>query len=100
MDVHSSAAELKVEGVLDAAKDPNNSVTAADAEQRIVAESQKAGVAAFTFDPDATPEQKAAQARAVSNADPHLMVYTDCPSAYRKASTTNSSRRESQFQQT
>ncbi|KAH7364213.1 C2 domain-containing protein [Rhexocercosporidium sp. MPI-PUGE-AT-0058] len=64
MDVNSNAAELKTQGVVEAAQDPNSSVTAEDAEQRIVAESKKAGVAAFSFDPDATPEQKAAQARA------------------------------------
>ncbi|KAH7417184.1 C2 domain-containing protein [Cadophora sp. MPI-SDFR-AT-0126] len=64
MDASSNAAELKMQGVLEAAQDPNSSITAEDAEQRIVAESQKAGVAAFSFDPDASPEQKAAQARA------------------------------------
>ncbi|KAL5320922.1 hypothetical protein ACEPPN_011732 [Leptodophora sp. 'Broadleaf-Isolate-01'] len=64
MDVNSSAAELKTQGVVEAAQDPDSSVTAEDAEQRIVAESKKAGVVAFSFDPDATPEQKAAQARA------------------------------------
>jgi hypothetical protein len=66
MDANSNAAELKTQGVVEAAQDPNSSITAEDAEQRIVAESKKAGVAAFSFDPDATPEQKAAQARAVS----------------------------------
>ncbi|MBV35683.1 MAG: hypothetical protein CMP47_09565 [Rickettsiales bacterium] len=64
MDPNSNAAELKTQGVVEAAQDPNSSITAEDAEQRIVAESKKAGVAAFSFDPDATPEQKAAQARA------------------------------------
>ncbi|CZT42727.1 probable transmembrane protein [Rhynchosporium secalis] len=64
MDVKSSAAELRSQGVLEAARDPDSSVTAEDAQQSIVAESKKAGVAAFSFDPDATPEQKAAQARA------------------------------------
>ena len=62
----SSAAELKAQGVIEAAQDPNSSVTSADAQQKIVIESKKAGVAAFTFDPDASPEEKAAQARAVS----------------------------------
>lgn len=70
MDVNSSAAELKTQGVVEAAQDPDSSVTAEDAEQRIVAESKKAGVVAFSFDPDATPEQKAAQARAVSHSTP------------------------------
>ena len=63
---NSEAAELKAQGVVEAAQDPNSSVTAEDAQKKIVQESKKAGVAAFEFDPDATPEQKAAQARAVS----------------------------------
>lgn len=61
----SEAAELKTQGVVEAAQDPNSSTTANDAQRKMVAESKKAGVAAFTFDPNATPEQKAAQARAV-----------------------------------
>ena len=67
MSVSSSAAELKAQGVIEAAQDPKSSTTADDAQRKIVAESQKAGVAAFTFDPDASPEEKAAQARAVSS---------------------------------
>ena len=66
MSLSSSAAELKTQGVIEAAQDPNSSVTADDAQQKMVIESRKAGVAAFTFDPDASPEEKAAQARAVS----------------------------------
>ncbi|EKD15565.1 uncharacterized protein L3040_009107 [Drepanopeziza brunnea f. sp. 'multigermtubi'] len=64
MNSSSIAADLKTQGVLEAARDPNSSVTAADLERKMVIESEKAGVAAFEFDPDATPEQKAAQARA------------------------------------
>jgi hypothetical protein len=67
MSANGSAAELKVQGVEESARDPNTSTTANDAQRKIVDESKKAGVAAFTFDPNATPEQKAAQARAVSN---------------------------------
>lgn len=66
MSLPTSAAELKAQGVIEAAQDPNSSVTADDAQQKIVTESKKAGVAAFTFNPDASPEEKAAQARAVS----------------------------------
>jgi hypothetical protein len=66
MSANGSAAELKAQGVEESARDPNTSTTANDAQRKIVEESKKAGVAAFTFDPDATPEQKAAQARAVS----------------------------------
>lgn len=64
MSLNHSAAELKTQGVVEAAQDPNSSTTANDAQRKIVNESKKAGVAAFTFDPDATPEEKAAQARA------------------------------------
>lgn len=58
-------AELKTQGVIEAAQDPNSGVSADDAQQKMIAESKKAGVPAFTFDPDASPEEKAAQARAV-----------------------------------
>lgn len=58
--------ELKQQGAVEAAHDPNSSVTAEDAQAKIVNESKKAGVSAFMFDPDASPEEKAAQARAVS----------------------------------
>lgn len=64
MSLEKSAGELKAQGVVEAAQDPNSSVTADDAQQKIVTESRKAGVPAFTFDPDASPEEKAAQARA------------------------------------
>ncbi|KAH6671447.1 C2 domain-containing protein [Halenospora varia] len=64
MSLNSQAGELKAQGVEEASRDPKSSVTANDAQRKIVAESKKAGVAAFTFDPDATPEQKAAQAGA------------------------------------
>ena len=62
----SSEAEIKAQGAVEMANDPDSSVTANDAEKKIVDESKKAGAAAFQFDPDATPEEKAAQARAVS----------------------------------
>lgn len=64
MSASTSAAELKTQGVIEAANDPNSSVTADDAQRKLVQESRNAGVAAFTFDPDASPEEKAAQARA------------------------------------
>ena len=59
------ASELKQQGVLEAARDPNSSITAEQAEHSVVAEARKGGSAAFKFDPDASPEEKAAQARAV-----------------------------------
>lgn len=58
--------ELKQQGAIEAAEDPEAMVTADDAQQKMVEESKNAGVPAFTFDPDATPEQKRAQAQAVS----------------------------------
>lgn len=62
----SSAAEIKTQGAVEMANDPNSSVTSDDAQRKMVEESKKAGVAAFIFNPDASPEEKAAQARAVS----------------------------------
>ncbi|TEA16499.1 Uncharacterized protein C8034_v001273 [Colletotrichum sidae] len=56
--------ELKVQGVVEAAQDPETNVTADDAQKKIVEESQKAGITAFTFDPDASPEEKRRQAAA------------------------------------
>ncbi|KAJ0355311.1 hypothetical protein KNSL1_001034 [Colletotrichum chrysophilum] len=60
--------ELKVQGVVEAAQDPESNVSADDAQKKIVEESKKAGITAFTFDPDASPEEKRAQAAAVSRA--------------------------------
>ena len=62
----ASAAEIKMQGAVEMAQDPNSSVTSDDAQKKMVEESKKAGVPAFTFDPNASPEEKAAQARAVS----------------------------------
>ena len=66
-NLHSRAGELKSEGATEAAQDPDSKVSAQDAENVMTAESKKAGVAAFQFDPDASPEDKAAQARSVSH---------------------------------
>ncbi|KAJ6782518.1 hypothetical protein PWT90_01663 [Aphanocladium album] len=59
------ARDAKVGGAIAAAQDPESSITADDAQREMVAESRNAGVTAFTFDPDASPEQKRAQARAL-----------------------------------
>lgn len=64
--------EAKSQAVEDLARDPESNVTARDAEKVIVDESKKAGAAALTFDANATPEQKAAQAKAVSFSPAHL----------------------------
>ena len=61
----SRAGELRSQGAEQAAQDSNSNVSAHDAEQTMHNESKKAGSAAFQFDPDATPEEKAAQARLV-----------------------------------
>ncbi|KAF1831287.1 tricalbin [Decorospora gaudefroyi] len=64
MATESRESELKQQGVLDAAKDANSSITAAQAEKAVVDQARAGGSAAFQFDPDASPEQKRAQARA------------------------------------
>lgn len=63
--LHSRAGELKSQGAVEAAQSPESKISAEDAENVITAESKKAGVAAFQFDPDASPEDKAAQVRSV-----------------------------------
>lgn len=62
----SQAGELKAQGAAEAARDPNSKVTPEDAEDLITNESKKAGIPAFKFDPNASPEEKAVQARSVS----------------------------------
>jgi Ca2+-dependent lipid-binding protein len=64
MATEARAHELKAEGAFEAARDANSSVTAQAAERTAVDEARKGGSAAFQFDPDASPEEKAAQARA------------------------------------
>lgn len=61
----SREGELKSQGAAEAAQDPRNSATAQDAEDTMLNESKKSGAAAFQFNPDASPEEKAAQAAAV-----------------------------------
>lgn len=62
----SHAKELKQQGAVEAAQDERKGVAAQDAEKVLVEESIKGGAAAFQFDPDASPQEKAAQAEAVS----------------------------------
>lgn len=62
----SHASELRQQGAEEAARDPNNHVTSEDAEHFMVDETKKAGIPAYQFDPYASPEEKAAQARSVS----------------------------------
>ncbi len=63
--LNSRKGELKSRGAIEAAQNPDSKISAADAENVMTEESKKAGVAAFQFDPDASPEDKAAQARSV-----------------------------------
>ena len=58
--------ELKTQAAVDAAADPNSRVTAEEAERVMVDEAKKAGSPAYIFNPDASPEEKAAAAHAVS----------------------------------
>ncbi|KND94987.1 Uncharacterized protein PYUK71.03c [Tolypocladium ophioglossoides CBS 100239] len=63
------AHELKAQGAIEAAENPESQVTADDAQKEMVEQSRNAGIPAFTFDPDATPEQKRAQAQAAIPAE-------------------------------
>jgi hypothetical protein len=69
------AAELKQQGAIEAAANPENPVTADAAENKILEESRKAGAAAFSFNPDASLEEKKAQAKAVR---PHEPRFRSC----------------------
>lgn len=57
--------ELKTQGVIEAAQDPNSNVKAEDAEKKILDESRKAGVPAYHFDTDASAKDQLAQLREV-----------------------------------
>ncbi len=57
--------ELRQQNAIEASRDPESLVTAEDAERKLVEESKNAGVAAFTFNPDASTEEKKAQVKAV-----------------------------------
>lgn len=63
--LHGRVGELKSQGAAEAARDLDSEVTSQDAQHVMAAESKKAGVEAFEFDPNASPEAKAAQARSV-----------------------------------
>ncbi|ROT37420.1 tricalbin-1 [Sodiomyces alkalinus F11] len=83
MSTATEKSELKIEGVVESAQNPETSTTAEDAERKILEESRKAGITAFTFDPDASPEEKKRQARAAipegfSSKRPHgVSIVTD-----------------------
>ncbi|KAF2092391.1 DNA-directed RNA polymerase II subunit J [Rhizodiscina lignyota] len=60
MSAPGRESELKQQGALEAARDPNSTVTAEDAERKVVDEARAAGSAAYQFDPNATAQEKAA----------------------------------------
>jgi hypothetical protein len=70
MSLEKEKNELKAQGAIQAAQE--GSVSPEDAQKVILDESKKAGAAALTFDPNASPEEKAAQARAVSQLSSYL----------------------------
>lgn len=63
--------ELKTQGVIEAAQDPNSGVKPQDAEKKILEESRKAGVAAYHFDPNSSASDKVAQLREVRKLQLH-----------------------------
>lgn len=65
MATEQAAAELKQQGAIEAAQDPNSTVTSNDAQNKIVQESRRAGVTAFTFNADSSVEEKKAAVRDV-----------------------------------
>jgi hypothetical protein len=65
MSLSGFTHESKSQEATAASRDPNSSVTGDDAERVLLDESKKAGSAALQFDPNASPEEKAAQARSV-----------------------------------
>ncbi|KXJ85964.1 C2 domain-containing protein [Microdochium bolleyi] len=64
MATQQQVHELKQQGAIEAAQNPESRVTADEAQRKLVEDSKSAGVTAFTFDPDASIEEKRAQARA------------------------------------
>ena len=62
----SFKGELKSQGAIEAAQDPNSTVTPEDAERVMMNESKKAGATTLKFDPNATPAEKEAQAASVN----------------------------------
>ena len=64
--ISSQVHELKAQGAIEAANDPNSSVDAEGATNVLADEARAGGAAAFKFDPDASPEEKAEQVKASS----------------------------------
>lgn len=68
--VDGAQGELKQQGAIEtaqnAAQDPQSNLNPEDAEKVLLDETKKAGMPAYQFNPDASPEEKAAEAQAVS----------------------------------
>ncbi|GAB7341289.1 hypothetical protein MBLNU457_7560t1 [Dothideomycetes sp. NU457] len=64
-------SEIKQQGIIEAAQ--TNKISAEAAEQAVLAEAKQSGAAAFQFDPNASAEEKAAQAKSYmpEHARPH-----------------------------
>lgn len=67
--VAAERTELKEEGIIEAAtqlaEDPQSKVNPEKVEEALVKETREAGGVAYQFDPDASPEAKAAAAESV-----------------------------------
>lgn len=67
--VAAEKTELKEEGIIEAAtelaQDPQSQVNPDTVEETLVEKTRAAGVPAYQFDPDASPEDKAAAAESV-----------------------------------
>lgn len=64
-ELASRPGELKSQGAAEASRDPNSTVSAQDAEELMISETKKAGGAAYQFDANASPAEKAAQVQSV-----------------------------------
>lgn len=97
--VAAEKTELKEEGIIEAAtelaQDPESKVNPDKVEEKLVEETREAGAPAYQFDPDASPEDKAAAAKAVCHPAEIVRSYTnhDRTSGYRLVSTTTRSLR-------
>ena len=74
-NLSSRAGELKSQGAAEAARNPNSNVTSEDAEKAMIDEGKIAGALGFQFDPNATAEEKAAQAHTVIFTQEKTSVY-------------------------
>jgi len=59
------ASELKQQDDLAAARDPHNGISVEQAEHKVLAQARSSGAAAFQFDPNASAQEKAQQAKSV-----------------------------------